>query len=95
MKINEVLYKPVVTEKATNLAARQIYTFEVNLKANKNKVKEALEILYKVKVGKIRIILRKGKEKKVGRFAKIKKLANKKIAIVEVKEGKIDLFPQS
>lgn len=95
MKIEKVFIKPIVTEKATGLASRQIYAFEVNTKANKAQIAAALEKLYKVKVAGVQVILRKGKSKKVGRLGKTKKLADKKIALVKVSEGKIDLFPQA
>lgn len=95
MKINEVLIKPILTEKATNLANRKVYMFEVNHKADKGIVKEALEKLYKVKVEKVKIMIRRGKKRKVGKRMAVKKMANKKIAFIELKEGKIDLFPQA
>ena len=95
MKINEILVKPMLTEKATNLTNSKVYMFEVNLKANKYNVKEALEKLYKVKVSQVKVMIRKGKKRKVGRRGAIKKQANKKIAFVQISEGKIDLFPQA
>jgi len=90
MKINNILIRPVVTEKATNLIGNKVYTFETNLRADKHKIKEALEKLYKVKVKKVRIMIRVGKKRMV-----VKKLANKKIALIELSEGKIELFPQA
>ena len=95
MKINELLVRPIITEKATNLTKQKIFTFQVNLKANKNQIKEALEKLYKVKVGRVRIVVRKGKVRKVGKKMKPKTLSNIKIAYVFLKEGKLDLFPQA
>ncbi|OGK25108.1 50S ribosomal protein L23 [Candidatus Roizmanbacteria bacterium RIFCSPLOWO2_01_FULL_37_13] len=95
MKINEILIKPIVTEKATNLVKDKVYTFETNPKANKNQIKEALEKLYQVKVLKVRIMIRKGKKKKVGRRMVVKKLPDKKVAFIQISEGKIDLFPQA
>lgn len=95
MKINEILVKPMLTEKATNLTNSKVYMFEVNLKANKYNVKEALEKLYKVKVSQVKIMIRKGKKRKVGRRMAIKKQTNKKIAFIQISEGKIDLFPQA
>ncbi|OGK12891.1 50S ribosomal protein L23 [Candidatus Roizmanbacteria bacterium RIFCSPHIGHO2_02_FULL_37_15] len=95
MKINNILIRPVVTEKATNLIGNKVYTFETNLRADKHKIKEALEKLYKVKVKKVRIMIRVGKKRKVGKRMVVKKLANKKIALIELSEGKIELFPQA
>jgi len=95
MKINNIIISPILTEKATKLANSKVYTFLVSHKATKSNIKKTLESLYKVKTGHIRVILRKGKIKKVGRKSIPKQMSNKKIALVEVKEGSISLFPQT
>lgn len=95
MKINDILIKPMLTEKAVKLANSNVYMFETNIKANKHNLKEALEKLYKVKVKNVKIMIRKGKKRKIGRRMKVKKLADKKIAFIQLKEGKIDLFPRA
>lgn len=94
MLINEVLIKPILTEKATNLVQNQVYMLEVDKRANKFQIKQALEKLYKVKTGAVKIMVRKGKAKKTGKKMRIKKMADRKIALVKLIEGKIDLFPQ-
>jgi len=94
MIINKVLIKPILTEKATDLVQSNVYMFEIDLKANKHQVKQALEKLYKVKTGEVKVMIRKGKEKKVGKKGLLKKTADRKIAFVKLIEGKIDLFPQ-
>jgi large subunit ribosomal protein L23 len=94
MLINKVLIKPILTEKATNLVQNKVYMFEVDKKANKHQVKQALEKLYKVKTGEVRVMIRKGKEKKVGKKGFLKRSSDRKIAFVKLIEGKIDLFPQ-
>lgn len=94
MIINKILIKPILTEKATNLVQSNVYMFEVDMQANKHQVKESLEKLFKVKTGEVKIMIRKGKEKKVGKKGLLKKSADKKIAFVKLSEGKIDLFPQ-
>ena len=94
MLINEVLIKPILTEKATNLVQSKVYMFEVDKRATKFQIRQALEKLYKVKTGDIKIMIRKGKEKKSGKKMMIKKMADRKIAFIKLIEGKIDLFPQ-
>lgn len=94
MKINNIIISPILTEKATKLANSKVYSFLVSNRATKSNIKITLESLYKVKTGQIRIILRKGKIKKVGRKSIPKQMSNKKIALVEIKEGTISLFPQ-
>ncbi len=94
MKIDRVLIKPVVTEKATGLASAKVYVFETSLDSNKYQIKNVLEKLYKVKVGEIKIMVRKGKTRKTGRKMVAKKLRDRKFAFIKLIEGKIDLFPQ-
>lgn len=95
MKINQMILKPILTEKSTNLLKNSFYMFEVNQKINKPQLKQALEKLYSVKVAEIKVSNRKGKTRKVGRKLTKKKLSSKKIAFIKLKEGKINLFPQA
>lgn len=94
MRINDVLINPIQTEKSAQLAQEGCYMFEVNCRANKFQIKEAIEELFKVEVEKVRITWRKGKVKKVGRRMRPKKNPDRKIAFVKLKEGHIDLFPR-
>ncbi len=94
MKINEVILHPILTEKATKQAQLKMYTFEVSKKATKHQIKHAIESIYGVKIMGLQVLLRKGKEKRVGRRMKSKILPNRKIAVIKVKEGTINLFPQ-
>jgi len=95
MRINDILVKPLLTEKTTNLVKGNVYVFIVGLKANKNQIKEAVEKLFKVKVETVRLLIRKGKIRKVGKKMIAKKQADRKIAFIKLKEGKIDIFPQT
>jgi large subunit ribosomal protein L23 len=95
MKLETILLKPVLTEKSSLLVKEKKYMFEVSEKANKDQIQYAVENLFNVKVGSVRIVIRKGKERKTGKRMKVKKLADRKIGIITLKEGKIDLFPQT
>lgn len=95
MKINNVLIKPVMTEKATKSVTASVYMFEVAANANKNQVRETIESLFKVKVSKVTVSIRKGKIQRVGRKMTPKELPQRKIAYITLKEGKIDLFPSA
>ena len=95
MKINQTLIKPILTEKATQLAQRKVYMFQVYRLANKFQIKEVLEKLYPVKVKSVSVSTRKGKTRRIGKRLQTKKLAGKKIAYITLKEGKLDIFPQA
>ncbi len=95
MKINEVFLKPILTEKGMKLINNKTYMFEVKKEINKFQIKSILEKLYAVKIGAVKIINRKGKIKKMGRKMAAKRTPDKKIAYVQLKEGKINIFPQA
>ncbi len=95
MNIKDIILRPILTEKTTNLTKENFYSFEVNVKANKSQIKNAVEKIFNVKVLEIKTHIRKGKIKRTGRRMMSKKIANKKIAFIKLKEGKIDIFPQA
>lgn len=88
----DVLIRPLVTEKAVNLAQEQNkYTFYVDKKANKIEIKKAVEDLFKVRVLSVNTINVKGKRKRVGRY--VGRTPDRKKAIVTLSPGdKIDIF---
>lgn len=92
---NTILKSPVVTEKATQLAQKNVYAFLVANLATKDQVRHAVETMYGVSVGSIRIVVRKGKVQRVGRRMVPKVHANKKVAYVTVTKGSISLFPKA
>jgi large subunit ribosomal protein L23 len=66
MQTYEVLLRPVVSEKSTDLAAENKYTFEVSMRANKIEVRRAVEDRYNVRVSSVRVINVPAKEKGAG-----------------------------
>ncbi len=70
MRIQEVIRRPLITEKSTQLRdERNIIAFEVARRANKIDVKRAVEAQFKVKVAEVRIALVHGKIRRQGKFA--------------------------
>lgn len=92
---NTILISPIVTEKATANAQKNVYGFLVAKNATKSSVKHAVTSYYNVEVDKIRIVVRKGKVQRVGRRMTPKRLPDKKIAFVHVTKGSISLFPKA
>jgi large subunit ribosomal protein L23 len=62
-----------------------VISFEVDPKANKIEVKEAVEALFKVKVAEVRVFNVRGKVKRMGRYAGKRRDWRK--AYVRLKEG--------
>lgn len=87
----QVIKRPVVSEKSARLASDRKYTFEVDKKANKIQIKEAVEALWKVEVEKVNVINGKPKAKRVGQYSGFTAAVTK--AVVTLKEGyKIDVY---
>ena len=78
----EVIIKPIITEKSNDAVQLGKYTFKVNKKATKVDVKRAVEKLFNVKVLSVNTISVKGKEKRVGRY--VGKTSDWKKAIVTI-----------
>ena len=62
----EIIVRPVITEKSNDEMQSGKYTFEVNKKATKVEIAKAVEKLFEVKVLKVNTMTVKGKEKRVG-----------------------------
>lgn len=86
-----VLLKPVVTEKTTVLAGHNKYVFEVDLRANKNQIREAVQVAFNVRVTSINTIIMKGKQKRFGRRL-VTRPDWKKAVVTLVPGDKIELF---
>lgn len=63
LKHYDTIIAPVITEKATLLSEQNKVVFRVPLNATKKDIKEAVEALFKVKVGAVNTVVRKGKTK--------------------------------
>jgi len=100
MHIYEVLKRPLQTEKTMFLKDLRQYAFEVDKRANKQLVKDAVETIFKVNVVAVNIINQPAKRRRnprsraVGKKAQQKvRLAGWKKAIVTVQAGQqIELF---
>jgi large subunit ribosomal protein L23 len=87
----KIVLKPVLTEKGTwETENRGLYRFEVAPGANKIEIAKAVESLFGVKVGKVNTLVRLGKERRRG--AATSMTPPRKIALVTVAEGKIELL---
>jgi large subunit ribosomal protein L23 len=88
----QVILRPVITEKATHLSERHnAYTFEVNPLATKTEIKNAVEILFNVKVADVRTQNRRGKLRRYR--LKLGRMRNWKKAIVALHDDyRIDFY---
>ncbi|OQX51489.1 50S ribosomal protein L23 [candidate division CPR3 bacterium 4484_211] len=93
MQINQIIKRPVVTEKSTSRVALNQYTFEVDKKATKRDIAAAVEQLFNVEVYRVRVINRRGHSRRVGKLRLKKMSPSKRFAVVTINpKQKIDVF---
>ena len=80
-----IIKKPITTEKSTNLQQFNQYTFSVSKNSNTNEIKQAIELIFKVKVLKINTSILRGKSKSFKGTYGFRKDIKK--AVVTLKEG--------
>ena len=87
----DIILSPVVSEKSYGAVADMRYSFYVDVRANKDKIKRAIEQIFDVEVLKISTINVKPKPKRLGRS--VGKSARRKKAVVTLrKKDKIEFF---
>jgi large subunit ribosomal protein L23 len=92
MNATDVVQGPIITEKGTlvNELGNQV-VFRVHPRANKVEIRQAIEVLFKVKVTKVRTHRQLGKLRRVGRH--LGRRPDWKKAYVTLAEGsRIDFF---
>ena len=80
----DIIIKPIITERSMDALQTGKYTFKVDRNANKIEIAEAIEKLFDVKVAKVNTMNCNGRTKRVGRY--VGKTADWKKAIVTLKE---------
>ncbi len=86
MRIQEVIRRPLITEKSTLLKdEHNTFAFEVDTRANKIDVKRAVEAQFKVKVADVRVSSVHGKVRRQGRH--VGRRPDWKKAYVRLAEG--------
>ena len=85
MEIQQVLVKPLITEKSTLLQEQGKYVFQIARKANKVLVKEAVERAFGVKVADVNICWVRGRQKRFG--PRLSLTPDTKKAIVTLRAG--------
>lgn len=86
-----LILKPLITEKASALVAFNQYVFLVVDGASAPEIKKAIELLYKVKVAKVRTINVPSRVKRMGRSIG-EKPGYRKAIVTLAKGQKLDLF---
>ena len=92
MKKNyDIIVRPLITEKSTQLIELNKYTFEVKQGSNKVEVAKAVEEIWGVKVVAVNMINTQRKARRVGKYEGLRPAVQK--AVVTLAEGdKLDVF---
>ncbi len=87
-----IIIRPLITEQGMHFAnVKGAYSFEVNKRANKEQIRNAVEKIYNVKVRKVRTANHRGKSRRKG--GSIGATTSWKKAVVFLKpDFHIDLF---
>lgn len=85
MTAQAIIRKPIVTEQSMNLSADNKYTFEVDLRANKIEIRNAIQDIFKVKVTKVTTSILPGKVKRRGKV--VGTTSDRKRAVVTLAAG--------
>jgi large subunit ribosomal protein L23 len=95
MNPEHIIKRPIaLTEKAARLKEQNKVVFEVDPKANKIEIRQAVEAMFDVKVTDVSTLVNRGKVKRLGR--RLTKRPNWKKAIVTLQEGDdIQFFDES
>jgi len=87
-----IIIRPLITEQGMHFAnVKSAYSFEVNKKANKTQIRNAVEKIYGVKVSKVRTANRRGKYRRRGRSLGMTASWKKAVVFLEP-DYHIDLF---
>jgi large subunit ribosomal protein L23 len=93
LHIYDVIRRPVVTEKSDRLHdEHNVYVFEVDMRANKDQVKDAVTAIFEVDVLKVRTAVMPQKMGRRLRKTYIRRSAWKKAFVTVAPGQNIDLF---
>jgi len=93
MHIYDVLKRPIVTEKSTlSIETDNKYVFEVDMRANKMLVKDAVENAFDVDVNDVHILVMPAKTARRGRRIAIRAAKWKKAIVTLAPGNHIQLF---
>ena len=93
MNLLDVIKRPVITEKSMLAMDDKKYTFEVDTKANKTLVKQAVEAAFDgVKVANVNIINVRPKFKRMGKYAGYTKKRRTAVVTLTEDSKEIQIF---
>ena len=90
--VRDVILRPIITERSTEMMSDNKYVFEVAPKTNKTEIKLAIEKIFDVKVESVNTLNVKGKPKRMGRYTGKRKDWKKAIIKLSADSKALDFF---
>ncbi len=88
----DVIKRPVITEKTSDLMTEKKYAFEVEMHSNKTEIKLAVENIFGVTVEKVNTIKMPAKPKNYGRYTGYRSAWKKAIVTLTKDSKAIEMF---
>jgi len=88
----DIIKRPVITERTSDLMAMKKYVFEVDIRANKTEIKQAVEAIFKVKVVSVNTLRMPAKPKRYGRYNGFRPEWKKAIVALSPESKELEFF---
>lgn len=88
----DIIKRPVITEKTSELMAENKYVFEVDIRSNKTEIKFAIENIFGVKVKKVNTVKMPPKPKRYGRYSGYRSAWKKAVITLTEDSKTIEMF---
>lgn len=91
----DVIKRPIITERTSEMMGDRKYVFEVDRRVNKTEIKQAVEAIFKVKVTSVNTINVPGKPKRYGRYSGYTSEWKKAIVTLSPESKELEFFETS
>ncbi|UUZ82129.1 50S ribosomal protein L23 [Paenibacillus sp. P26] len=88
----DIIKRPVITERSSEIMADKKYVFEVDIRANKTEIKQAIEQIFKVKVTNVNTLRMPAKPKRYGRYSGYTSEWKKAIVTLSADSKELEFF---
>ncbi|MCF8566007.1 50S ribosomal protein L23 [Alicyclobacillus tolerans] len=92
MDPRDLIKRPIITERSTELMEEGKYVFEVDRRANKTEIRQAVEKVFGVKVAQVNTMNVPGKKKRVGKNVGYTSARKKAIVKLTADSKPIEIF---
>ena len=92
MAVQDIILKPIITEKSMDMLEGKKYVFKVMRQATKPQIKAAVEAMFKVKVQCVNTIIMSRKPKRLGAHSGYTSEWKKAIVTLKPESGTIEFF---